>query len=199
MQMILTLFNGMEDRDAIVAINQSSLLLCLSRSLSYGPLSSWSKLLLCIPEFYGHALTVTIRSVSELVLDPGGNRLEIYPTPRLIAIKDVLGPSRSKVEETPDGSVRIPFLRIRNNTPERIVICESLLSSAFWLPAGEEVLLDYIDPALDSTSLAFEGYHDGHLFFGLDDYTTLQIAEEHLEKVRSWGVPPGLGEFWESP
>jgi hypothetical protein len=125
MQMILTLFNGMEDRDAIVAINQSSLLLCLSRSLSYGPLSSWSKLLLCIPEFYGHALTVTIRSVSELELDPGGNRLEIYPTPRLIAIEDVLGPSRSKVEETPDGSVRIPFLRIRNNTPERIVICES--------------------------------------------------------------------------
>jgi hypothetical protein len=199
MQMVLSLYNCMNDRDATVAINHSSLLLCLSRSLPWGSLEKISELLLCIPEFYGHPLTVTIRSVSELELDPGGNRLEIYPTPRLIAIEDVLGPSRSKVEETPDGSVRIPFLRIRNNTPERIVICEPLLSSAFWLPAGEEVLLDCIDPASESTYLAFEGYHDGHLFFKLDGYTTLQIAEEHLEKVRSWGVPPGLGGFWESP
>jgi hypothetical protein len=141
---------------------------------------------------------VTIRSVSELELDPGGNRLEIYPTPRLIAIKDVLGPSRSKVEETPDGSIRIPFLRIRNNTPERIVICEPAFDSAFYLPAGEEVLLDCIEPASESI-ISFYGYHCGQLLFKLEGYETLQIADEHLEKVRSWGVPPGLGGFWESP
>ncbi len=198
MQMVLSLYNCMNDRDATVAINHSSLLLCLSRSLPWGSLEKISELLLCIPEFYGHPLTVTIRSVSELELDPGGNRLEIYPTPRLIAIKDVLGPSRSKVEETPDGSIRIPFLRIRNNTPERIVICEPAFDSAFYLPAGEEVLLDCIEPASESI-ISFYGYHCGQLLFKLEGYETLQIADEHLEKVRSWGVPPGLGGFWESP
>jgi hypothetical protein len=35
-------------------------------------------------------------------------------------------------------------------------------------------------------------------FFKLDDYTTLQIAEEHLEKVRSWAFHRGWGILGES-